>query len=125
MSETLYTEEHEWARIDGGEATCGISAYAAEQLGDIVYVELPEIGRALAAGEEAAVVESVKAASEVYAPLAGTVVAVNEALAGKPETVNENPEGTGWFFRLRLGGAPDTAKLMSKAAYDQRLKELG
>ena len=96
MSETRYTDQHEWVRVDGGEATVGITRYATEQLGDVVFVELPKLGHVLAKGAEAAVVESVKAASEVYAPVGGTVAAVNEALNDDPAKVNGDPEGDGW-----------------------------
>jgi glycine cleavage system H protein len=125
MAETLYTEEHEWVRLDAGGATVGISVYAAGQLGDIVYVELPDIGRRVVQGEEAAVVESVKAASEVYAPVSGEVVEVNATLRDQPEAANADPEGNGWFFRLKLDSPPNRDKLMTKAAYDKFLQELG
>jgi len=125
MAETLYTEEHEWVRLDAGGATVGISVYAAGQLGDIVYVELPDIGRRVVQGEEAAVVESVKAASEVYAPVSGEVVEVNATLRDQPEAANADPEGNGWFFRLKLDSSPNRDKLMTKAAYDKFLQELG
>jgi glycine cleavage system H protein len=114
---TLYTKDHEWVRIDGETATVGISVHAQGQLGDVVFVELPEIGRALAAGESSAVVESVKAASEVYAPLAGTVAEVNAALGDNPALVNEDAEGDAWFYKLTLAGTPDTSGLMDADAY--------
>ena len=104
MSELKYTNEHEWIRVDGDTATVGISPYAQEQLGDVVFVELPEIGKAVEKGKEAAVVESVKAASEVYAPVSGEVVAVNDALTKDPALVNRSPTGDGWFLKLRLKG---------------------
>jgi glycine cleavage system H protein len=113
----LYTSDHEWISVDGDTATVGISTYAQSQLGDVVYVELPEIGRQVIKGGEAAVVESVKAASDVFAPLSGEVVAVNEALADAPQTVNEDPEGAAWFFKLRLADKAETAGLMDEAAY--------
>ena len=99
---TRYTKDHEWIRLDGDVATVGISEHAQSALGDIVYVELPEIGQQVEKGGEAAVVESVKAASDVYAPVSGQVVAVNESLDGSPATINEDAEGKGWFFRLKL-----------------------
>ena len=114
---TLYTKDHEWIRIDGNVATVGISTYAQSQLGDVVFVELPEVGKAIAKGAEAAVVESVKAASEVYAPIAGTVTEVNAALSDSPNLVNEDPEGEGWFVKLHVPQGTDTADLMDEAAY--------
>ncbi len=112
-----YTEDHEWARVEGGEATVGISPYAAEQLGDVVYVELPEVGKTFKAGDEAATVESVKAASEVYAPVSGEIIAVNDALEGNPALVNESADGDGWFFKIKLADEGELAKLMNEAAY--------
>ena len=124
MSEVRYTDQHEWVRIDGDEATIGITKYAADQLGDVVYVELPESGRKIGQGGEAAVVESVKAASEVYAPIGGEVTGANDALAADPSKVNADPEGEGWFFKLKLSDAGEIAKLMTKAQYDEFLKGL-
>ncbi len=124
MSEIRYTDQHEWVRMDGEEATVGITKYAAEQLGDVVYVELPEAGRKVGQGGEAAVVESVKAASEVYAPVGGEVSAVNEALTAEPAKVNADPEGDGWFFRLKGLNKADFAKLMTRAQYDAFVKGL-
>ena len=124
MSETRYTSDHEWVRVDGDVGTIGISDYAQHQLGDVVFVELPEIGRRLAKGGEAAVVESVKAASEVYAPVSGEVVAVNQALVDRPATVNEAPLDGGWFFKLRLGDTGELGALMDQAAYDEYVKGL-
>ena len=123
MSALRYTKDHEWVRLDGDVATVGITDYAQSQLGDVVYVELPEIGRRVEAGKEAAVVESVKAASEVYAPLAGEIVAVNEALAGEPAKVNADATGEGWFFRLRLADPRQLDALMDEAAYRQFIAE--
>ena len=117
MSEKRYTEDHEWVMVSGGEATVGISNHAQEQLGDIVFVELPAIGKALAKGKEAAVVESVKAASEIYAPADGEVLAVNEALNNEPGMVNSDPEGDGWFFKMKLSDPAQVAGLMDEAAY--------
>jgi glycine cleavage system H protein len=103
MSEMRFTDQHEWVRLDGDEATVGITRHAAEQLGDVVFVELPQAGRKVGAGAEAAVVESVKAASEVYAPVGGEVTEANAALEAQPAKVNEDPEGAGWFFKLKIG----------------------
>ena len=124
MSETRYTDQHEWVRVDGDEATVGITKYAAEQLGDVVFVEVPETGRNLAQGGEAAVVESVKAASEVYAPLDGEVIAANAAIAGEPAKVNADPEGEGWFFKIRLDNPGEVDGLMDEAAYRDWIKTL-
>jgi glycine cleavage system H protein len=117
MSGIKYTEDHEWIRVDGDTAACGISDYAQEQLGDIVYVELPEVGKTLAARDEIAVVESVKAASEVYAPAGGTVAEVNEALADDPTLVNQDATGNGWFLKLKLDDPAELDALMDEAAY--------
>jgi glycine cleavage system H protein len=124
MAETRYTSEHEWIRLDGDVATVGISAYAQEQLGDVVYVELPEVGRAVAAGDDMAVVESVKAASEVYAPVEGEVAAVNNDLADKPELINDDAEGAGWFVRLKGVDASALDGLMDADAYAKYLQSL-
>lgn len=113
-----YTDQHEWLSVEGGIATVGITRHAAEQLGDVVFVELPAAGRALAAKGEAAVVESVKAASDVYAPVSGEVVESNDAVAAEPAKVNEDPEGQGWFFKLKLADKTELEGLMDKAAYD-------
>ncbi len=117
MSNRRYTEDHEWLSVEGDVATVGISNHAQEQLGDIVFVELPEIGKTLAKGGEAAVVESVKAASEIYAPADGEVVEVNEALNDEPGKVNSEPESGGWFFKMKLADAGQLADLMDEAAY--------
>lgn len=124
MASIHYTKDHEYIRIDGENAAVGISAYAQEQLGDVVFVELPVKGKTLAAGEQAAVVESVKAASEVFMPLAGEIIEVNSALEGEPGTVNADPEGAGWFFKIKLANAADAATLMDEAAYEGFLKTL-
>ena len=124
MSEVRYTDQHEWVRVDGGEATVGITKFATEQLGDVVFVELPVAGRKVGAGGEAAVVESVKAASEVYAPLSGEVTASNAALTDDPAKVNADPEGDGWFFKIKLADAGDFAKLMTRDQYDAFVKGL-
>ena len=118
-----FTKDHEWVRVEGSTAVVGISDYAQQQLGDVVYVELPSAGKKLAAGGEAAVVESVKAASEVYAPVAGEVTDANAALAADPAKVNADPEGEGWFFKLKLAG-DDYKKLMTKDQYAEFVKGL-
>ena len=112
-----YTEEHEWIRVEGDEATVGITDFAQGQLGDIVFVELPDAGRRVTKGGEAAVVESVKAASDVYAPVDGEIVEPNPALADDPSLVNSDPEGEGWFFRLRLSNSSQLDGLMDADAY--------
>jgi glycine cleavage system H protein len=121
---TRYTRDHEWVRLEGDVAVIGISKYAQEQLGDIVYVELPELGKTLAKGAEAAVVESVKAASEVYAPVAGEVVAVNQALTDEPAKVNESPEVSGWFLKLKPANPADLDTLMDETAYKAFLETI-
>ena len=112
-----YTEEHEWLKLDGDIATVGITAHATEQLGDIVFVQLPEVGATLAKGDDAAVVESVKAASDVFAPLAGEVVELNQAIVEDPAIVNADPQGAGWFFKLRLEDPKAMDGLLDEAAY--------
>ncbi len=117
MTTLRYTKDHEWIRLDGDLAVVGITDYAQSQLGDVVYVELPEIGRQVAQGKEAAVVESAKAASEVYAPVSGEVVAVNDEIAGDPAKVNADAEGQGWFIKVRLADPKELDGLMDAAAY--------
>ena len=112
-----YTKEHEWVRVEDDVATIGITNYAQEQLGDVVFVELPEIDAEVEAGNEFAVVESVKAASEVYSPVGGTVVEVNEDLAAKPSLVNEDAEGEGWFVKIKLADPDELDELMDARAY--------
>jgi glycine cleavage system H protein len=124
MATTRYTRDHEWIRLDGEAASVGITTYAQSQLGDVVFVELPAIGKAFAKGAEAAVVESVKAASEVYAPASGEVVAVNDALEGAPATVNEDAEGKGWFLKLKLADPAELDGLMTEAQYKDYLATL-
>jgi len=124
MSETRFTDQHEWVRVDGDTATVGITRYATEQLGDVVFVELPQIGKTLLKGAEAAVVESVKAASEVYSPVGGTVMEVNEALNDDPAKVNADPEGEGWFFKLKSPNATDFSTLMTPEKYADYVKGL-
>ena len=114
---TYFTEDHEWIKVDGDVGTVGISAYAAKALGDVVFVELPEIGAEFDKGDEAAVVESVKAASEVYVPVGGEVTAVNEALEDAPETVNASPDGDGWFLKIKIADADELSSLMDEAKY--------
>ena len=117
MSAIRYTKDHEWVRQEGDIAVIGITDYAQSQLGDVVYVELPEIGRKVAQGKEAAVVESAKAASEVYAPVSGEVVAVNDAIVEDPARVNADAMGEGWFLKLRLADPQELDSLMDEAAY--------
>ena len=117
MSNIRYTKDHEWIRVDGDEATIGITDFAQNQLGDIVFVELPEIGRKVEKGKEAGVVESVKAASEVYAPASGEVIAVNTGLADDPARVNADATGEGWFYKVKLADAQELGDLMDEAAY--------
>lgn len=124
MAETRYTKDHEYIRIEGDTGTVGITDYAQGQLGDVVFVELPSVGKALAKGGEAAVVESVKAASEVYAPVSGEVVAVNSELEAAPGTVNEDPAGKGWFVKIKLANAGELDGLLSEAEYQDYVKML-
>lgn len=124
MSEIKFTKDHEYVRVEGDTGTVGISAYAQEQLGDVVFVELPEKGKSLARGDEAAVVESVKAASEVYAPVSGEVTDANGALEDNPGAVNEDPLGKGWFFKVKLTSPEELGELMSEADYKDFVKDL-
>jgi glycine cleavage system H protein len=124
MSEMRFTDQHEWVRVDGDEGTVGITRHAAEQLGDVVFVDLPSVGKTLAKGGEAAVVESVKAASEVYAPVGGSVTAVNGDLGSEPAKVNASPEEDGWFFKLKIKDASELAKLMTTQQYADYVKGL-
>ena len=124
MSDVRYTDQHEWIRLEGDEATIGITKFAAESLGDVVFVELPASGKTVKAGGEAAVVESVKAASDIYAPVGGTVTGSNAVLEKEPSKVNEDPEGAGWFFKMKLSDKSDLAKLMDAAAYAKYLETL-
>lgn len=112
-----FTEEHEWLKLEGDVATVGITAHAAEQLGDLVFVELPEVGATFEKNGDAATVESVKAASDVYSPLAGEVVEVNQAIVDDPSLVNSDPQGAGWFFKLKLADVADIDGLLDEAAY--------
>jgi glycine cleavage system H protein len=125
MSDKFYTQDHEWLQIgEDGLATIGITEHAQNALGDIVFVELPEPGRSLASGEACAVVESVKAASDIYAPLTGTVAEHNQAIVEDPALINKEPEAGGWFFKLRLNDPTAVAGLMSKADYDVFVEKL-
>jgi len=119
-----YTKEHEWVRVDGDEATVGITDFAQGQLGDVVFVEVPDQGRTLSQGGEAAVVESVKAASDVYAPVSGTVTEGNQAVVDEPSLVNTDPEGEGWFFKLTLSDNHELADLMSAEQYQAYCADL-
>jgi glycine cleavage system H protein len=121
---THYTKDHEYIRIEGDTGTVGITDYAQQQLGDVVYVELPTVGKAVSKGGEAAVVESVKAASEVYAPVSGEVVAVNGELEGAPGTINEDPSGRGWFMKIKLKDQGELAGLMTEEQYQDFLKSI-
>jgi len=114
-----YTEDHEWLRADGDLVTVGITEHASEQLGDVVFVELPEVGRAVSTGDEICVIESVKAASDIRAPLDGKIVEVNEALADNPGMVNEDPTGKAWFFKMKLADPAKLDGLMDEAAYKE------
>jgi glycine cleavage system H protein len=124
MANIRYTNDHEWIRLEGDIGTVGISDYAQTQLGDVVYVELPAIGKTIAKGGEAAIVESVKAASEVYAPVAGEVVAVNTELEGSPATVNEDAEGRGWFLKLKVADVSAVEALMNEEQYKAFLETI-
>ncbi|UPT85072.1 glycine cleavage system protein GcvH [Bradyrhizobium barranii subsp. apii] len=117
MTTTLYTSDHEWLAIDGDVATVGITDYAQSQLGDVVFVELPKVGRSLKKAEAAAVVESVKAASDVYAPVTGEVLATNDALAAEPALVNSDAQGKAWFFKIKIADKSELGGLMDEAAY--------
>jgi glycine cleavage system H protein len=119
-----FTTEHEWVRVEGDTATVGISDHAQEQLGDIVFAEVPETGKRLSKGQEAAVVESVKAASDIYSPVSGEVIDGNSKVADEPSIVNNDPEGEGWFFKLRLDNPGDVEGLMDESSYRDWLKTL-
>jgi glycine cleavage system H protein len=124
MASVKYTDEHEWIRVDGDTATVGITDYAQNQLGDVVYVELPKPGQKVEKGKQAAVVESVKAASEVYAPITGEVIEVNQALVDEPATINSDPMGKGWFMKLRLANVSELDGLMDEAGYKKFVEGL-
>ena len=124
MADVKYTDEHEWIRIEGDVGIIGISPYAQEQLGDVVFVDVPQAGRKVAKGESVAVVESVKAASDIYAPASGEVIEANAALADTPGDVNVEPMGKGWFFKMKLANKSELDGLMDQAAYDAFVKGL-
>ena len=124
MSDVRYSQEHEWVKVDGDVATIGITNYAQEQLGDVVFVDLPAVGKKVEKGKELAVVESVKAASEVYAPISGEVVEVNSALTDAPATVNEDSMGKGWFAKVKLADKGELGALMDEAAYKKYVEGL-
>ncbi|MGB3416917.1 MAG: glycine cleavage system protein GcvH [Mesorhizobium sp.] len=121
MTKTYFTEDHEWIRVEGGVATIGITDYAQEQLGDIVFVELPEVGKKLARGDTAVVVESVKAASDVYAPVDGEITEANEALSSDPALVNSAAAGDGWLWKMKLADESQLTGLMDEAAYNSHI----
>ena len=124
MSEIQFSKDHEWVKLDGDTATIGITHYAQEQLGDVVFVELPDVGKKIEQGKELATVESVKAASEVYAPVSGEVVEVNGALTDAPATVNEDALGKGWFAKLKVSDKGQLSGLMDEAAYQKYVEGL-
>ena len=123
MAIERFTKDHEWIRVDGGIGTVGITVHAQGQLGDVVFVDVPEAGRKTQQGEAVAVVESVKAASDVFAPVSGEVVEANADLAGQPALVNEDAEGKAWFFKIRITNAAELDKLMDRAAYEAFIEE--
>lgn len=125
MSKIRYTKEHEWLLVeDGGLVTVGITDFAQEQLGDLVYIQLPEIGKAMMQGEEIAIIESVKAASEITMPVSGVIIEVNTTLINEPEQVNNDPMGAGWFIKLKMNDAGELDALMDEAAYTTFLKDM-
>ena len=123
MADKKYSKKHEWVELDGDIATIGITKHATEQLGDIVFTEVPDAGKAFEAGGEAAVVESVKAASDVYSPISGEVTENNQAIVSDPSLVNQDPEGSGWFFKVKVTNADQIKELMTKDEYDKFLTE--
>ena len=125
MADIKYTQEHEWIRVEGDVGTIGITPYAQEQLGDVVFVDVPQVGRKVTKGESIAVVESVKAASDIFAPVSGEVVEANGALTDSPGDVNAEPMGKGWFFKIRLSNKSELVGLMDEAAYNTFVKGLG
>jgi len=124
MADIKYSREHEWVDVNGDSAIVGITEYAQEQLGDIVFVELPAVGASFDQGEQAAVIESVKAAGEIYAPVSGEVTEINEALDGSPETINEDATGEGWLLKMSVRDANELDELMDKEAYDEYVTSL-
>jgi glycine cleavage system H protein len=125
MADVKYSNEHEWIRVEGDVGTIGITNYAQEQLGDVVFVDVPQAGRKVAKGESIAVVESVKAASDIYAPVSGEIVEGNKALTDSPGDVNAEPMGKGWFFKIKLANKSELDGLMDEKAYDAFVKSLG
>ncbi|HEX4507297.1 MAG TPA: glycine cleavage system protein GcvH [Alphaproteobacteria bacterium] len=125
MANIKFTKDHEWIRIEGETATVGITDYAQQQLGDVVFVELPDVGKALERGKDAAVVESVKAASEVFAPVDGEVTEINKLLQDQPDTVNSDPQGEGWFFKVKLADIAQLDALMNETEYNNMIAEHG
>jgi glycine cleavage system H protein len=125
MADVKYTNEHEWVRVEGDVGTIGITNYAQEQLGDVVFVDVPQVGRKVTKGESIAVVESVKAASDIFAPVSGEIVEANAALTDSPGDVNAEPTGKGWFFKIRLSNKSELDGLMDEAAYNTFVKGLG
>lgn len=125
MADVRYSNEHEWIRVEGDVGTIGITSYAQEQLGDVVFVDVPQAGRKIAKGESVAVVESVKAASDIYAPVSGEVIEANAELANTPGDVNAEPMGKGWFFRMKLSDKSELDGLMDEKGYDAFVKSLG
>ena len=123
MPNLKFTTDHEWIRVEGDTAVIGVTDYAQQQLGDVVFVELPEVGKVLERGKEAAVVESVKAASEVYAPVDGEVTEINALLQDQPDTVNTDPQGTGWFFKIKLSDAAQLDSLLDETQYNNLIAE--
>ena len=124
MSSMRYTNDHEWVRVEGDTAIVGISDYAQEQLGDVVFVELTDVGKSFAQNDDAAVVESIKAASEIYAPISGEILAVNDSLEDAPETLNSDPTGDGWMFKISIADAGEIDALMDEAAYKKFVEGL-
>ena len=123
MSEIKYSKKHEWVSVDGDVGTVGITKHATEQLGDIVFAEVPDVGKVLAGGEVSSTVESVKAASDVYTPISGEITEGNAAIVADPALVNKDPEGAGWFFKIKITNQSELATLMSKADYDKFVEE--
>ena len=124
MTKILFSDDHEYVRVDGNVCTVGISEYAQSQLGDVVFVELPKIGAKVAKGAQTGVVESVKSASEVYSPLTGEVVEINQEIVNNPALVNQDPLGKGWFFKVKIGNDNELASLKDKGAYDKYIQGL-
>jgi glycine cleavage system H protein len=124
MPNLKFTTDHEWIRVEGDTAVVGVTDYAQQQLGDVVFVELPEVGKVLERGKEAAVVESVKAASEVYAPIDGEVTEINPLLQDQPDTVNSDPHGAGWFFKIKLSDTAQLDALLDETQYKNMIAEL-